>query len=67
MSDNEKPTAHITVEVEMPHMPNFLRFKGRQGSIDIGDLDDDSYGEFENKYIESLRSHWQKRKNNPKK
>jgi len=52
----------LNIEIEVPRMLNFLRIKGEKGTVDLGSLSDDAYQEFENQYIEALRKHWLKRK-----
>lgn len=56
--------AQITLEIEIPHLPNFLRLTGQEGgvSLDLGQLNDNSYNEFEKEYIKALRKHWEKRR-----
>ncbi len=55
---------NLNVEIIMPRHPNFLRLKGEKGTIDIGDLSDEAYTEFEHQYMESFKNHWLKRKKN---
>jgi hypothetical protein len=55
-------TININIEIEVPKLPNFFRLKNGKGTIDLGDLSDEEYAEFEGLYIEGLRKHWKKRK-----
>jgi len=52
----------LTLEIEIPMMPNFLRIKDQKTTIDIGALSEEAYEKFEKKYTEKLRHHWEKRK-----
>ena len=49
---------------KMPSLPNFLKFEGSNGTIDLGELDPEAYEQFEKQYTKSLKDHWRKRRKN---
>ena len=65
-------TVNLIKQIEIPSLPNFLRFKkdkegrGVQGTIDLGELDEEGFLEFQEQYGVALHVHWQKRRNNLK-
>lgn len=51
----------INLKIKTPNLPNYLRTEN-SGTIDIGSLDEEAYGEFEEQFVDALRVHWIRRK-----
>ena len=49
-------------KIKTPVLPNFLRLEGIKGTIDLGELSQEEYEEFEKQFVFDLKSHWKQRK-----
>ena len=63
-------TVNLIKQLELPKHQNFIRFvkdkdgRGVQGSIDVGELDQEGFEDYLNELNKSFRKHWQERRKN---
>ena len=61
-------TVNLIKQLELPKHQNFIRLKkykeclGVQGTIDVGELDQEGFEDYLNEFNKSFRKHWQERR-----